>query len=68
MQRLTMSRRAVFTSALATLGAYGLTRRAALAAATEIKVPDNAPADTFDFESKGIEGWTRGRTATSMSR
>src|SRR5207302_6118167 len=25
----------------------------------ELKVPDNVPTETFDFEAKGIEGWTR---------
>ena len=27
-------------------------------AAEEVKVPDGAIAETFDFEAKGIEGWT----------
>jgi 3-keto-disaccharide hydrolase len=27
-------------------------------AAEELKVPDNASTDTFDFEAKGVEGWT----------
>jgi hypothetical protein len=30
----------------------------ATAAAEELKVPDNVPTDNFDFETKGIEGWT----------
>jgi 3-keto-disaccharide hydrolase len=30
----------------------------ALAAAAEIKVPDDAPTTTFDFEGQGLEGWT----------
>ncbi len=55
-----MSRRGLFKTALAALGAYGMTRRApALAAPAEIKVPEGAPVDRFDFETKGIEGWTR---------
>lgn len=29
-----------------------------VAAAEELKVPDSAPMDTFDFETKGVEGWT----------
>jgi hypothetical protein len=28
------------------------------AGVTEIKMPDNAPEETFDFESQGIESWT----------
>ena len=28
-------------------------------AVEEHKVPDNVPTETFDFEAKGIEGWTR---------
>jgi len=27
-------------------------------AAEELKVPDGAPTDKFDFETKGIDGWT----------
>ncbi|MBI1847400.1 MAG: DUF1080 domain-containing protein [Candidatus Rokubacteria bacterium] len=54
-----MSRRGLFRAALAGLGAYGTTRGApAFAAATEIKVPDSLRGETFDFETKGIEGWT----------
>jgi hypothetical protein len=30
-------------------------------AADELNIPDNVPMDTFDFETKGIEGWTRVR-------
>jgi hypothetical protein len=33
-------------------------RSLAAAGVEELKVPDNVPVDTFDFESKGIEGWT----------
>jgi len=28
------------------------------AAAEELKVPDSVPTDRFDFETKGVEGWT----------
>ncbi len=37
-------------------------------------MPDDVPTERFDFESKGIEGWTTveghlpGRTATSTCR
>lgn len=54
-----VSRRALFKTALAVLGAYGVTRRArVLAAPAEIKVPDDLPTERFDFETKGVEGWT----------
>ena len=59
MQSLMMSRRGLFKAALAAVGAYGMTRGApALASVTEIKVPDNLPEEKFDFETRGIEGWT----------
>jgi hypothetical protein len=32
--------------------------RRVAAAPREIKVPDDIPGQTFDFEGKGIEGWT----------
>ena len=54
-----MSRRRVLRTALATLGVFSVSRReGALAARAEIKMPDNIPVETFDFESQGIEGWT----------
>ena len=59
MQGLTMSRRGLFRTALAALGTYGMTRGApALAGATEIKVADNVPEETFDFDAQGIASWT----------
>ena len=59
MPHVAMSRRGVLKTALAALGAYGVTcRAAAVTAAAEIKVPDHAPEATFDFEAKGLEGWT----------
>jgi hypothetical protein len=59
MDHVAMSRRRLLGTALATLGVLGLRRRnEALAAPTEIKLPDNLPVETFDFEGKGIEGWT----------
>lgn len=54
-----ISRRGTFTfiaGALA-LGARWSWRREALAAG-ELTVPNNVPAETFDFETKGAEGWT----------
>src|SRR5438876_9943029 len=59
MHQRAMSRRRVLRTALATLGVFGVSRpRGALAARVEITLPDNIPVETFDFESKGIEGWT----------
>ena len=43
---------------LTALGAYGVTRRPPSAAAAEIKVPESVPEEKFDFEAKGIEGWS----------
>jgi hypothetical protein len=42
---------------LTALGAYGVTRRRAFAAAGEIKVPESVPEEKLDFETKGIDGW-----------
>src|SRR6266540_5764704 len=59
MHHEAMSRRRVLRTALATLGVFSVSRReGALAARAEIKMPDNIPVETFDFESQGIEGWT----------
>jgi hypothetical protein len=36
-----------------------MTRHRAVAAApVELKLPDDVPTQTYDFDSKGIEGWT----------
>ena len=53
-----MPRRRFFTTALVALAGFGASRRRALAAPAEIKVPDNVPTTTFDFETTGIEGWS----------
>src|SRR6266542_2463313 len=59
MHQRAMSRRRVLRAGLATLGVFGVSRRGgALAARVEIKLPDNIPVETFDFESQGIERWT----------
>ncbi len=59
MHHRAMSRRRVLRTALATLGVFSVSRRGgALAARAEVKLPDNIPVETFDFESQGIEGWT----------
>jgi hypothetical protein len=44
-------------AALATRVAAPTARAAA--GGEELKVPDNLPVQKFDFDSKGIEGWTR---------
>ncbi len=55
-----MSRRGLFKIALTALGAYGLGSSAsARGASPEIKMPDSIPEQKFDFETKGIEGWTQ---------
>jgi 3-keto-disaccharide hydrolase len=55
-----MSRRRLFEVALTALGAYGLgSSRTGLAAPPEIKMPDGVTEQKFDFETKGIEGWTQ---------
>jgi len=50
----------MFKTAVAALvaGAWGWPRFRATEAAEELKVPDNVPTDKFDFEAKGLEGWT----------
>ena len=54
-----MARRRVLKAALATIAAFGAGRKGGAAAApVEIKMPDNAPTETFDFETRGIEHWT----------
>ena len=57
MQWPTTSRRR-FLAALAALGLYRFSGDQARVEAKEIKVPDNIPEERFDFETKGIEGWT----------
>src|SRR2546425_3278297 len=54
-----MSRRGLFKIALTALGAYGLgSGPSARAAPPEIKMPDGVTEQKFDFEAKGIDGWT----------
>src|SRR5438309_3724669 len=56
---MNLTRRAMCKTTVATLvaGAWRPRFRAA-DAVEELKVPDNVPTDKFDFEAKGIEGWT----------
>src|SRR5437667_6024599 len=51
-------RRGMFKTMLAALAVARWSRVSAVSAAEELKVPDNVPVDKFDFEAKGIEGWT----------
>jgi hypothetical protein len=54
-----MPRRQWFKTALAALGAFSVSRSPrVLAAPAEIKLPDDSPTQAFDFETRGIEGWT----------
>jgi Domain of Unknown Function (DUF1080) len=59
MRRASISRRGLFKAALAAAGALGVRpRRRVLAAPAEIALPGDLPIETFDFETKGLEGWT----------
>ena len=54
-----MSRRGWLGSAVATCGALVLRgRRDAVAAPAELKVPDSASVEAFDFEGDSVERWT----------
>ena len=56
---MNVTRRGIFKFTLAALAVgAGWPRLPAAVAAEELKVPDNVPTDKFDFETKGIEGWT----------
>ena len=55
-----MSRRRLFEVALTALGAYGLgSPRSVRAAPPEARMADGVTEQKFDFETKGIEGWTQ---------
>jgi hypothetical protein len=59
MQTVTISRRAIVEMALAVLSTPGLTVEGlAFAAPPELIVPRDVPEERFDFEAKGLEGWT----------
>src|SRR5215813_9494347 len=54
-----ISRRRLLGTATATLAISCVRGRTeAFAPPREIKLPDNLPVKTFDWESKGIEGWS----------
>jgi len=53
-----MSRRYWTKAVLTTIGAFATALQRAVAAPAELKLPDDAPLQTYDFDSKGIDGWT----------
>ena len=54
-----MSRRSWTKAVLTTLAALTSARqRAAMAAPVDLKLADDVPTQTYDFDGKGIEGWT----------
>ena len=54
-----MPRRQWFKAALGSLAAFGVSRSGPLLAApAELRLPEDVPMQTFDFETRGIEGWT----------
>src|SRR5882724_10838173 len=55
---MNVTRREVVKATAAVAAGALLPRVSATAAAEELKVPDNVPVDKFDFEAKGIDGWT----------
>src|SRR5215467_13109568 len=56
---MNVTRRRLFgVSLAAVLAVAGGSQRPAAMAAEELKVPDTLPTEKFDFETKGIEGWT----------
>jgi hypothetical protein len=57
---LSVTRRRALKIAAAALMVTGrwLRPSATAGAEEELKVPDNVPTDTFDFEAKSLEGWT----------
>jgi hypothetical protein len=54
-----MARRQWFKVIVGAVAALGSGHQSDLQAApSELKLPDSVPTQTFDFDSKGIEGWT----------
>jgi hypothetical protein len=54
-----MARHPWFKVVLAAIAALGTGHQSDVRAApAELKLPDGVPVQTFDFDSKGIEGWT----------
>ncbi|HYV69752.1 MAG TPA: hypothetical protein VE970_06550, partial [Pseudolabrys sp.] len=48
----------VLTVGLASFATSMFTRGASAATADELRVPDGLAAERWDFEAKGIDGWT----------
>ena len=55
---MNVTRRGMLAMTLAALAAGAPWPRFRGAAAEELKMPGNMPAEQFDFEAKGIDGWT----------
>lgn len=55
---MNVTRRGMFSTAMAALVAMPGRRISVAHALEELSVPDNVPVDKFDFEAKGTEGWT----------
>ena len=55
---MNVTRRGMLKTTLAALVVARWSPCPAAVAAEELKVPDSAPTDKFDFETKGIDGWT----------
>jgi hypothetical protein len=53
-----MRRRDLFPAAFAAVAVVGAWKGRAFAAPKEITLPDDVPTIAFDFETKGIDGWT----------
>jgi len=53
-----VSRRGWFKAILATMVALAGGHSDLRAAPAELKLPDGVPTQTFDFDTKGIDGWT----------
>jgi hypothetical protein len=60
MQTLTVSRRTILRAAAVTAvgGTSMISRTLVFGAAPELAMPSNTPEERFDFEAKGLEGWT----------
>src|SRR5262245_11917287 len=55
-----VTRRAILRTVLATLGVgHTALRRLVVAAPPDLTLPAGASEERFDFETTGIEGWTR---------
>ena len=53
-----LPRRRWLKAALGSLAVLRMSRDRPVLAAAELKLPDDVPVQTFDFEARGIEDWT----------